>query len=243
MDNYRVAKRKAGELMMHMILDDIGQMDDYEVETDVKSDGKRRTIILNSRQAHGGRDNDVLMAKMRVALADEPSSVTYQQQKFQSLVEIVKSMPEQMQVVMMDLVVRAASLPDADEMLERIREMTGYGPEPKDPEKAKALQESKARQEEMQQKMQQIEMMLQEAEARLKAAQAIEAEAKAEKIEGVDSELTEAKTLAELAKAEFAQDEQDRKARETSARMVEASARLEKEANADAAAKAKPAAD
>ena len=248
-DNYRNGKKKAGELLLGMIIDDIKDLDDYEVETDEKTDGRRRKILLNARRADDERDNDILLARIEVALSEAPASVTYQQQKFQSLTEIIKAMPEQYQVVMMDLVVRAASLPDGEEMLERIRKLTGYGPEPKDPEEREALRQQMAQEQAVQQKLQEIEMMLAEAELLHKQAQAAHDKARADKAAGVDSDLTEAKAIHELAKADLTREEQDRKDTETRAKLVEASARLEKERNADrdraekakAAAKAKPA--
>ena len=235
-DNYRFAKLKAGEALMNLITDDVGEFDDMEVETDEDANGKRQQIVLNARRDDGERDNEVLMARIRVALGETPASVTYQQQKFQSLVEVVKSMPPEMQAAMMDLVVRAAALPEGEEMLERIREMTGFGPEPKDPEKREALKAKMQQQQELQQFMQQMEMRVAEAEAAVKEATAALNMAKAEKTAGADTELTGAKTMTELATAdgvattgtEGARDRregQERKARDTAAKGIEATRR------------------
>lgn len=233
-DNYRNAKTAAGQLLMAYLVKDIAGFDDYEVETDEKADGKRETIVLNSRRLEDGlRNNDVLMVRMQVALSDAPSSVTYQQQKFQSLVEVVKSMPEEMQVVMMDLIVRAASLPDGEEMLERIRGMTGYGPEPRDPEKREQLRQKMQEQQALQEMLQRIEVMLQQAELRAKNAKADLDESKAEKTAGVDTSHTEAETIKVLAEADTIPDEQRRKERETDIAAVEAAASLQAESRAE----------
>ena len=239
-DNYRAAKQMAGEVLFAYVLADLMEMNDYAVVTGQDSSGKGQTIILNRMRADGFRDNDVLLARTRIALGEAPSSVTYAQQKFQQLVEIVKSMPEQMQIMMFDLVVRAAALPDGEEILERIREATGFGPEPKDPEARQALLESKERQAQLQQRMEEIEILLAEAELMAKQAKAAHDQARADKAAGADTELTEAKTLSELAQVDTARDEQDRKGLETRAKTIEASARLEQAANQAAA---KPAGD
>lgn len=236
-DNYREAKLRAGKRLMAYLVDDLMDQDDYLVQTGERDPGGKRQIMLNRMRADGYRDNDVLLAQTQVALGEAPSSVTYMQQKFQSLTEIVKSLPEQMQAVFADLIVRAAALPDGEEMLDRIRDMTGFGPEPKDPEKRRALLESQQRQAQIAQHMEEIEIMLAEAELRLKQAQAAHDAARARKTAGADTELTEAKTVSELAKADVARDEQNRKAAETSAKAIEAAARLEAAANQEQAKK------
>ena len=241
-DNYRYAKTMAGEYLLQMILKDMQEMDDIEVETEEDSMGQRKTIVINARNADGTRTNDLLMARVRLALGEVPESATYQQQKFQSLVEIVKSMPPEMQVVMTDLVVRAASLPHSEEILERIRSMTGYGPEPKDPEKREALAQQQQQQQELQQQVQALELALQEAELAVKQAKAEADRARAVKLEGPDTDYTEAKIMTELAKAGGAEAEQARKNRETDAKLIESSAHLKKERNAERTAAAKPAA-
>lgn len=229
-DNYRAAKTAAGRLLMAMLVNDLSEEDDYAVDLQEGADGRRRTVVLNAQRADGGRDNDLMMTRMRVALADTPASVTFHQQRFQSLVEIVKSMPPEMQAVMMDLVVRAASLPDSEEILERIRAMTGFGPEPKDPEKRAEMQAAMQQQQETQEMMQRVQMMLAEAELRMKQAKAALDEARAGKVAGPDTGHTEASTLKTLAEANAIPDEQGRKARETDIAAVGAGARLAAEA-------------
>ena len=234
-DSYREGKRKAGELLLGLIIDDLKEMDDYAVETDERSDGKRRTIVLNARRNDGTRDNDIMIAKMEVALGEAPSSVTFLQQKLQSLVEIVKAMPDQLQAVMTDLVVRAAALPDGEEMLERIRALTGYGPEPKDPEERAALQQQREQAAALEERLNELQIMVQEAEVAAKEARAAHDRARAVKTAGADTDLTEAKSINELAKVDVTRDEQDRKDRETSGKLIADAARLEKERNTDVA--------
>ena len=246
--NRRSAKAKAGRQLLSYMLSDLGAMNDVEVETDPRSDGKKRKIVLNARAADGTRTNDLMMARMRVALAAAPDTVTYQEEKFRSLTEVVKSLPEQMQPMFIDLVVRAAGLPDSEEMLERIRSATGFGPEPKDPQEAQALREQQAQAEQIQQQMQALQMQMQAAQVALVEAQVALEKTKAQKLGSVDASLTEAKaayevaktdkladadtdlteaqTLVELAKVGNFQVEEERKDRETRVKAIEAQARL-----------------
>ena len=229
--NYRDAKKRAGELLMMQVMEDLS---DRETEVEVDT-GRKRKVTLNARAADGARTNEVLLSRTRVALSDAPSSITYAEQKFKSLTEIIKSMPEQMQGAMMDIVVRAANLPEGDEIIERIREMTGYGPEPKDPEKRAELQQKMAQQQQLQQMMEDLELRIKKAEADGKEARATLDAVKAEKMAGSDTDLTDARTLREIAEAEAVEPEQGRKEQETAANLIDKAARLREEAAKKAA--------
>lgn len=237
-DNMRNAKRRAGEILFAYQVKDLGRQNDVAVETDPRSDGKKTRIILNGRGAQGPRTNDVLMAKVRIALGTVPDTVTYQEQKFRALTEVIKSIPEQYQAVLADFVVRAANLPEGEEILERIRQVSGFGPEPRDPELREQLRAEQQRKAALEQRMAEIEVALAEAELNTAQAKAALEGAKAEKTEDADSELTDAKTLLTLAQAKLADaqaavvpDEQSRKDRETRAKAIEGAARLRAAAN------------
>ena len=226
-DNFKVFKQRAGEQLLAYQMADLGEFDDLAVETGAEGIGERAaTIVLNARNAVGLRDNDVLLARIRVALGSAPDTVTYRQQQFQQLVEIIKSLPENLQAVFADFIVRSANLPHADEMLERLRQVTGFGPEPRDPQAREELREQKAQQAELQSHMQQLEIALQEAELEAKRAKARLEAAKALKTEDADTDLTEAKTLLELARTEDVERDQERKDRETRAKTIAEAARL-----------------
>ena len=231
LDHYREAKLKAGQLLFQLVMIDLADMMDAAVEVQDELTGQHKKIYLNARASDGTLNNDLMMARLEIQLETAPSSETYRQQKFQSLVELIKSMPEDMQGVMMDLVVRAANLPNQEEMLERIRSLTGFGPEPKDPQKREELQQQAEEQSALQERMQELEFAIQEAEASLTQSKAIAEQVRANKLAGADTDLTEAKTLTELAKAEAVQQEQRRKAIEAEANLLGAAARLRKEKN------------
>jgi len=239
-DNYNAAKMKIGQLLFNLVISDMMDMEDMEVKTTDPVTGRHRAITVNAMSAEGERTNDLLMARLEVELEPVPQSDTYRQQKLVQLTEIIKSMPPEMQGAMADLVVRAAQLPNGEEIIERIRSLTGFGPEPKDPEQRAQLQQQQEQQQRLEEQMRQIEMMTLEGEAKLAQAKAALERIKAEKMQGADTELTEAKTLSELAKAEAVPDEQRRKATETQASLLEASARLRKEKNQAEQPKPKP---
>ena len=55
-------------------------------------------------------------------------------------------MPPDIQPALLDMVIRAAQLKDGNELIERIRGITGFGPEPEDPAQREkmAAQEGRA---------------------------------------------------------------------------------------------------
>lgn len=237
MRNYRNSKTAAARQLFNLQYTDLSRQNNVAVE--VKDQGRTRTVVINAVGADGRRVNDLLLAKMRVALGEVPASATYQQQKFQQLVEIVKSMPPEMQAPLMHLVVRAAVLPESEEIIEILRELTGFGPEPRDPEKRMALQQQQEQMQAMQELVQQLELRIQEAEAVSKEAKAAADVAKAEKLAGADTDMTlaqtdlaEAQTAAELAGIDRDREESDREDRRAEVERIQASAQLESEANA-----------
>ena len=226
-DNYREFRRMAGEQLLSLIVEDLEAVDNIETVIPAEGMQSARTVVLNRRtNQYEERTNDLVHMRTRVALSEAPSSVTYRQQKFQSLTEIVKSMPEQLQAVMSDLIVRASELPDNEEILDRIRQVTGFGPEPRDPEARAALQQQQEQQQAMEERMQAIEMMLQESEARAKAARAKLDEAKAIKTAGADTGLTRAQTEETLAGIEQEDEKLDLEERRVEIEGVQARAGL-----------------
>lgn len=222
-DNYREFRRQAGEGLLAMIVEDMEAVDNIEVPIPAEGMTQARTIILNRRSAGAAqRSNDIVHMRTRVALSEAPASATYRQQKFQSLTEIVKSMPDQLQAAMSDIIVRASELPDADEILDRIHELTGFGPEPRDPEKREMLRQQKEFQQAMQQRMAELEQLVQEGEARMKSARAKLDEAKAIKTAGADTALTRAQTEAEVEGIRQADEKLDLEEREVEIAGVEA---------------------
>lgn len=227
-DNYKNAKMQAGKMLFTMLAHDF--MNRQNETVDVQGDGgKNKKVVLNALDREGNMNNALFMARLEVELEPVPATDTYRQQKFASLMEIIKTMPPEMQAVMIDIVVRSAQLPNGDEIVERIRSMTGFGPEPKDPEEREALAQQQQQEQEIQQRMTELEMMLAEGEAELAKAKAMTEAAKGKKLSEADTMHTEAKTLAELAKANAVPEEMNRKVIEAQAKLAEASARLRKE--------------
>ena len=235
MANYKSSKMRAAKLLTTMVVEDLKAEDDTPVNV-TAGDRVVRTIMLNARrETDGVRDNDVVRLKTKLAWAEAPKSQSYSDQTFKALSEIVKSMPPDIQPALLDMVVRAAQLKDGNEIIERIRAITGFGPEPEDPAEREEMARKKAEQEEIEKRLQEIEMMEREAQAMKVRGDAEFVMAKAQKLMSVDTDLTAAKVETEEAKVDKIDSEIDggdsgviRKA-EDSVRSDEESARSDLE--------------
>ena len=210
MANYKSSKMSAAKLLTAMVVDDLKTEDNTPVNI-TAGDRVVRTIMLNSRrESDGVRDNDVVLLKTKLSWAEAPKSQSYSDQTFKALSEIVKSMPPDIQPALLDMVVRAAQIKNGDEIIERIRGITGFGPEPEDPAEREEIARKKAEQEAIEKRLQEIEMMEREAQAKKVAAEASFTEAKAQKLMSVDTDLTAAKVETEEAKVDKIDSEIDR---------------------------------
>lgn len=146
MDNLREARTQVGELLMALIIEDIGdEPETILVEGDVLN--PPRTINLNILETDPAtgisyRSNDVQRARLQVALDDVPTSSGFRAQQLNALTEAVKSAPPQLQQVilpymvhMMDLpkkedivqaVIQATEQPDPEQMREQIKQELGH---------------------------------------------------------------------------------------------------------------------
>jgi len=121
-DNYRFARRLVGEMLMELIVEDIGG---EQTEVSVGEGKKAKKIILNQRLQDGSIANDVMRAGTKVALADVPSTPAYRAQQLTMLGELTKSLPPNIQATIIDFVIEATDLPQRREMAERIRGALG----------------------------------------------------------------------------------------------------------------------
>lgn len=153
-DNYRFARQQVGELLLAHIVSDLSDIPDVEQKTNIGTPDKSKVIFLN---ATNGSDrpatNVVARAKVRVVLGDITSTPSYRAQISQRMMELASSLPPEMQMVMLDLIIESTDLPNRDKIVERIRETTGRGMDPEDmsPEQQQAMKEEQQLQQFMKQ--------------------------------------------------------------------------------------------
>jgi hypothetical protein len=175
-DNYRFARRHIGVLLLSLITEDVGT-EPYPVM--VEGSGTRKTIVLNEMmQEEDGatyRTNDVVNTQLRVELEDVPDTPSYRAQQFQLMVELVKSLPPELQPLLADFMVRSSDLPFRHEVADRITKALGLdasGEQDPNAQDPAAAQEQAMMQMQMEMQQQQMQLQLAEQEAKVQKAQA-----------------------------------------------------------------------
>ncbi len=125
MDNFRAARTMVGELLISMIIDDLGdQQHTIIIEGDAVRDD--RTVVINKPETDpvGGYaylSNDLQRTRLKVALEDVPSSSSYRSQQLNAMSEAVKSLPPEYQAAMLPFMVSLMDIPFKRDVVEAIR--------------------------------------------------------------------------------------------------------------------------
>lgn len=124
-DNYRFSRALVGELLLDLMIADLGKQNQVVVTVD-----RKKQIILNNPMidpttGYQYRSNDITRATLKVALADVPSTPTYRQQQMVQIGEVLKSLPPEIQAVMVPYYLEATDLPKREEMADLVRKQLG----------------------------------------------------------------------------------------------------------------------
>ncbi|WP_020209035.1 hypothetical protein [Gilvimarinus chinensis] len=194
-DNYRFARKEVHERLLSLIVEDIGKAQ-TEVRTNVNKPQRTKTIVLNQRyrddDGFNRVNNDVTRTKTRVVLSDVQSTPGYRQQMAKSLMDMAAQLPEQYAVALVDMIVELSDIPNRDEVLKRIRQISGMGVNPED-----MTEEEQAQM----QRKQQVQQMLEDLDLKSKQLEAAKTEAEVRE-RNAKSEQMEIMTPAERKKAE-----------------------------------------
>lgn len=125
MDNFRSGRGMVGELLLAMIIDDLG---DQEHVVIIEGDAVRedRTVVINKPEVdplsgYHYLSNDLLRTRLQVALEDVPSTASYRGQQLNAMSEAVKSLPQQYQAAMLPFMVSLMDVPFKRDVVEAIR--------------------------------------------------------------------------------------------------------------------------
>lgn len=127
MDNFRDGRKNVGELLLSMLIEDMGNEPQTVVITgDAVTED--RTIMINApeRDPETGQtylSNDVSKTRLMVALEDVPSTNSYRGQQLNAFSEAVKSLPAEMQVAAMPYMIALMDIPHKENFIEDIRKM------------------------------------------------------------------------------------------------------------------------
>lgn len=124
MDNFRDGRRMIGEMLLSMIIQDLGEREKTVIiEGDaVKSD---RTVVLNrletDESGYTYRSNDVLRTMLQVQLEEVPSTAGFRSQQLYAFQEVIKTMPAHFQQAAFPYMVALMDSPYKREIVEALR--------------------------------------------------------------------------------------------------------------------------
>lgn len=125
MDNFKEARTQVGELLMALIIEDMGS---YEQTIVIEGDtlNPPRTVLINHPEVDPETgmpylSNDVQRTRLMVALEDVPTSSSFRAQQLNALSESAKAMPPDLQKVVLPFLIDLMDLPRKKQVVEAIR--------------------------------------------------------------------------------------------------------------------------
>ena len=125
MGNFKRSRTLMGEMLMAMIVQDMGK---EETTVVIEGDAIRpeRTIVINHPETDAAGypylSNDLQRTRLMVGLEDVPSSPTYRGQQLNVMSEVVKAMPAQFQAVAFPLMASLMDVPFKRELTEALQQ-------------------------------------------------------------------------------------------------------------------------
>ncbi|HMU32104.1 MAG TPA: hypothetical protein PKD43_18540 [Nitrospira sp.] len=127
LDNFKTARTAVGELLLSLIIEDsIGRQESVFING--KGIRPDKTVVINEPALDdetGVRylNNDIERVKLKVAVDNVPSAVTFKQQQLSSMAEAFKSAPPQFQPIMLPYLLSLMDIPDREDMVRAIKEV------------------------------------------------------------------------------------------------------------------------
>lgn len=151
-DNFRFARMAAAELLLSNVLEDIGdQVLEVEVQAGVGADPKiiRLNEPATDEAGYPCLNNDLQRARLKIALSEVPSTASYRKQRYMMMSELARSLPPQLQAVMLPYIIDASDEPQRDQIIKDIRKAIGQQAEPETEEEAAAMQQAAQQQQQL----------------------------------------------------------------------------------------------
>ena len=167
-DNLRLSFQIEGEKLLSLIEQ---YFDEKKIFRITNERGTPEFVTIND----GLPENDIIRTKADFVVFESEWRASVRQAQAEKLAEMMQNMPPEVSIVLMDLVVEAMDIPNAEEIVKRIRQINGQ----RDPDATEMTPEEQAMQAQKA-KQQQIQDQMVEAELRTKLAEAGKTEAEME---------------------------------------------------------------
>src|SRR5690606_9133988 len=124
MDNFRAGRTLVGELLLAMIVEDLGD-EPHTIVIEGDAVTADRAVTINKpevdERGYPYLSNDLQRTRLKVALEEVPSTNSYRGQQLNAMSEAVKSMPPQYQAAGLPFLVSLMDVPFKRDVVEAIR--------------------------------------------------------------------------------------------------------------------------
>lgn len=125
MQRFGECRSKVGELLLSLIIEDIGRNREVVV-IDVDPLKERRSIVLNAPEVDPRTgiqylSNDVQRIRLKVALEDVPTTSSFRAQQLAAMSEVVKAMPPQAQGALIPHLLSLMDVPNRKDIVEAVK--------------------------------------------------------------------------------------------------------------------------
>lgn len=171
-DNLRLAKQISGEKKLSLIEQYMTEQRQFRI-TNMR--GNPQYIQIND----GLPENDILATKADFIITEDDFAATIRQAQVEELMELLGGLAQtapEVAIAVLDLAVETMDIPQREEIVKRIRQITGQTDPDEDPNNPApetiARQQQQQKEQEFQEAMAQAELATKQAEAKKKAAEA-----------------------------------------------------------------------
>jgi hypothetical protein len=162
-DNAEFARQLIGEQLLSLLLEDLGQQKNYVVGTEEEKRIEGDTLVLNQEVQDPITGeivimNDVNKINVGVVLGEVPSTPTYKAQQQQQLTDMIKTLPPELQALLIPFVIEQSDLQDKKEMADLIRKATGQSSDDEQTPEQQAQAQAQQQAQEMANQLQQAQL-------------------------------------------------------------------------------------
>lgn len=127
MDNFRAARSMVGELLLALIIEDLGnEPQTIVIEGDAITADRVVKINQLERDPETGLtylSNDVQHTRLKVALEEVPSTTSYRAQQLNAMSETVKALPSEYQAAVLPFMVSLMDMPYKEKVIEAVKQV------------------------------------------------------------------------------------------------------------------------
>lgn len=125
MDNFREGRKHVGELLLAIIIEDLGsEPQTIVIEGDAVTEERSVAINAPERDPETGQvylSNDISKTRLMVALEDVPSTNSYRAQQLNALSEVIKALPEKYMTPALPHMLSLMDIPNKKKFIEDVK--------------------------------------------------------------------------------------------------------------------------